>query len=156
MKLLHMKQWVIFACVILVATIFRFFALTTTPPGLFFDEAMDGNQALQAISTGHFQAFYPENFGREGLFIWLASVPLALWGNHARALRSVAALAGVLTVAALFLLVRWFAGERLALIASFLLATSFLARSFLETGVPRDFGAPLSRSHSVFPHSRVR
>jgi 4-amino-4-deoxy-L-arabinose transferase-like glycosyltransferase len=129
-----MKQWIVFACVILIAIGFRFFALTTTPPGLFFDEAMDGNQALQGISTGHFQVFYPENFGREGLFIWLASVPLALWGNHVWALRSVSALAGVLTVAALFLLVRRFGGERLALIASFLLATSFWHVLFSRLG----------------------
>ncbi|PIY59526.1 hypothetical protein COY96_01340, partial [Candidatus Wolfebacteria bacterium CG_4_10_14_0_8_um_filter_37_11] len=33
------------------------------PPGLYPDEAMNGNNALEAISTRDYKVFYPENNG---------------------------------------------------------------------------------------------
>src|SRR5262245_14397475 len=75
----------------LLSTAFRFYRLDCAPPGLFMDEAMEGNQALEAATTGHFQLFYSENNGREGLFVWLAAMPLKIFGNRSWVLRSVSA-----------------------------------------------------------------
>jgi hypothetical protein len=38
------------AVIILAAFAFRSYQLPSTPPGLFFDEALEGNQALESIS----------------------------------------------------------------------------------------------------------
>src|SRR3989344_5054666 len=64
-----MPKWTIVLLIIIVAAIFRFQNITSAPPGLYPDEAMNGNNALQAIDTGDYKVFYPENNGREGLFI---------------------------------------------------------------------------------------
>jgi hypothetical protein len=56
-----------FALILAYAAFLRLHALTTTPPGLYRDEAMNGNNALAALETHRFAVFYPENNGREGL-----------------------------------------------------------------------------------------
>lgn len=127
-------KWVIPVVILLVAIAFRFYALDSTPPGLFFDEAIEGNQALEAVATGHLEVFYPENYGREGLFVWLATIPLTIFGNYPWALRSVSAVFGVLTVIGLYLLTRSVFDEKIGLISSFLLATSFWHTNFSRIG----------------------
>jgi 4-amino-4-deoxy-L-arabinose transferase-like glycosyltransferase len=123
-------RWLFLSIIIATAIGFRFYHLQATPPGLFLDEAIEGNQALELLATHHFQVFYPENYGREGLFVWLAAIPLKIFGNHAWALRSVSAVFGVLTVVGLYFLVCHLHNEETALIAGFLLATSFWHTSF--------------------------
>lgn len=47
----------------------RLSGLTWAPPGLYPDEAMNGNNALEANRTGDYKTFYPDNNGREAIFI---------------------------------------------------------------------------------------
>ena len=67
------KNIFLIMAILIIASFFRFYNLSTMPPGLYPDEAMNGNNALQALRTappaGGFKVFYPENAGREGLFI---------------------------------------------------------------------------------------
>jgi hypothetical protein len=80
--------------------------LNESPPGLYPDEAMNGNNALEAVATGHFKVFYPENNGREGLFINLQAISLKLFGNEPWALRIVSAIFGTLTILGLYLVAK--------------------------------------------------
>ena len=75
------NKWIVPAFIFSVALAFRFCALDSIPPGLHFDEAVEGNQALEALTTRHLPIFYPENSGREGLYVWLATIPLEIFGN---------------------------------------------------------------------------
>jgi 4-amino-4-deoxy-L-arabinose transferase-like glycosyltransferase len=112
---------------VLTAAFLRTWRLTTTPPGLYPDEAMNGSNALEALRTHQFQLFYPENNGREGLFVNVQALGLAMIGvREPWVLRFPAALFGIATVAGLFFLVRelW-QRDDIALLASFFLATSF-------------------------------
>ena len=70
-----MTKWLLLG-ILIVAVFFRLFALTNFPSGLYPDEAMNGNNALEALAGpaaggagGNFKIFYPENNGRGGLFI---------------------------------------------------------------------------------------
>ena len=90
----------------IIATFFRFYNIAQMPPGLYPDEAMNGNNALEALSTGNFKIFYPENNGREGLFINIQALSVATFGNEPWALRLVSALFGVLTVLGVYLLTK--------------------------------------------------
>ena len=83
---------------------FRFWHITDTPPGLYPDEAMNGNNAAQALETGAFRVFYAENNGREGLFINLQAISLWLFGHEPWALRVVSAILGTITVLGIYLL----------------------------------------------------
>jgi len=92
--------------ILILGAFFRFYLITKIPPGLYPDEAMNGNNALEAISTGNFKIFYPENNGREGLFINLQAISLSFFGNEPWALRVVSALIGTLTILGIYWLTR--------------------------------------------------
>ena len=100
------KELVLVACILAVAVFFRFYQITEIPIGLYPDEAMNGNNALEALETGEFKIFYPENNGREGLFINIQALSLYLFGNEAWVLRVVSAFFGTLTVLGLYLLTK--------------------------------------------------
>lgn len=50
--------------IVIIASLFRLYHITSTPPGLYRDEAADGNNALENIHTGTMKVFYPEDHGR--------------------------------------------------------------------------------------------
>ncbi len=164
------------AAIVAIAGVFRLYQLPTAPPGLYPDEAMNGSNALEALHTGAYKIFYPENNGREGLFIniqavFLSSLLSATDGlPEPWMLRFPSTIFGTLTVLGLFLLTRELlrgrparqqpepqaqaggepSGERLAgardrvfskanpdavaLLAAFLLATSFWHINFSRIG----------------------
>ncbi|MEK7174006.1 MAG: hypothetical protein AAB710_02890 [Patescibacteria group bacterium] len=102
--------------IICLAAFFRFWHITDTPPGLYPDEAMNGNNAVEALKNTSFSAeggpafgwkiFYPENNGREGLFINIQAISVWLFGNEPWALRIVSAFFGTLTVLGMYLLTK--------------------------------------------------
>ncbi len=129
--------------ILIIAIFFRFYHLTTTPPGLYPDEAMDGNNAVEAAETNHFQVFYVEDNGREGLYVNIIAIILKIWPVYKPwIIRLPAAVAGVLTVWGLYLLVAELFGNGPGLLAAFLLSTSFWAVTFSRIGF-RAILAPL-------------
>lgn len=129
--------------VLAVAVGFRLYGLHQAPPGLYPDEAMVGNEAIQAWETGHFQVFYPYNNGEEGLYADLAAIPIHFLGNTAFALRLTSAIAGVLTVLGTYFLTRLlFDNWEIAAMAAFLMATGFWHVNFSRIGF-RAILAPL-------------
>lgn len=132
-----MNKRVVFGliAIIALAVFFRLWHITSIPPGLYPDEAMNGNNALEAIGTGDYKIFYPENNGREGLFINIQSLSIRIFGNEPWALRIVSSLFGILTVLGLFFLAKeLFKKESIALFASFFMATSFWHINFSRIG----------------------
>ena len=138
------KEWIIFSIIIVIAVFFRFYQLSTLPPGLWPDEAANGVDALKALDNCHnvskfkclnyFKIFYPANNGREGLFINIQAISVRLFGPEPWALRFVSAIFGTLTVLGLYLLVRYLYDWRTAAIASFFLAISFWHVNFSRIG----------------------
>jgi 4-amino-4-deoxy-L-arabinose transferase-like glycosyltransferase len=127
-------RWSFLVGILIIATFLRFYHFTTVPSGLYPDEAMNGNNAVEVAETGHFQPFYIEDNGREGLYINLVAVTLKVLPASADtapwAVRLPAAIAGVLTVWGLYLLVAELLGTEVGLLAAFLLATSFWGINF--------------------------
>ncbi len=112
--------------IIILASFLRLWQIKTIPPGFYFDEAMNGNNAMEAWDTKNFELFYPENNGREGLWINMMAPFLAIFGNEPWVPRAMAAIIGILTVIGLYFLTKTlFGSERTALFAAFFLATSF-------------------------------
>ena len=117
------EPWVI-AIILVVAFVFRFQHIATAPPGLYPDEAMNGNNALEAIATGDYKVFYPDNNGREGLFMNIQAQSIKLFSNTPWALRIVSALFGLLTVLGLYKLAKLLFNWEIAAFASFFMAIS--------------------------------
>ena len=121
--------------IIILAAFLRLWDLRDIPPGLYHDEAMNVNQAREAWRDGDFSIFYPENNGREGLFINIQAFSLAAFGFTPLAARLPSALFGILTVLGVFFLTKeLFRSDRVALFASFFLATSFWHILFSRIG----------------------
>lgn len=123
-----------FLVIIGIAAFFRLYQLDKFPPGLYLDEAMNGNNALEALDTGDYKLFYPENNGREGLFINIQALSIKALGNSPLALRLVSAIFGIMTVAGLYLLTRQLYDWRMASLASFMMAVSFWHVNFSRIG----------------------
>ncbi len=105
---------------------------------------MDGNNAAEVAETNHFQVFYPEDNGREGLYVNIIAVILKAWPVYEPwIIRLPAAVAGVLTVWGLYLLVAELFGNGPGLLAAFLLSTSFWGIIFSRIGF-RAILAPLA------------
>ncbi len=131
------------------AAFLRLHALSSAPPGLYRDEAMNGNNALEALESHRFAVFYPENNGREGLYINVAAAFVGWFGNEAWALRLPAAVFGLLTVAGLYLLGAECFGAWTGLAAAFFLATSFWHVNFSRMAL-RAIAAPCFLAWSVY------
>ncbi len=135
------KTFLCIAIIMLLAIFLRFYDIKNVPPGLWTDEAMNGTNIIQALTTHNWKVFYPENFGREGLFINFQSLFVMAFGNHPWALRLPSALMGILTVFGLYLMAKELFSARIALFASFFLATSFWHINFSRIGL-RAIAAP--------------
>jgi hypothetical protein len=141
-------SFVLLSVLCILTFFFRFYNLSATPPGLYPDEAMNGNNALEALSPqGHFKVFYPENGGREALFINIQAFFLKLFGvREPWALRFASGIFGSLAVIGLYFLIREFlhsgASRRLtklqasaiAFAGSFLMSISFWHVNFSRIG----------------------
>ena len=148
---------IIFLFIILViAGFFRLWQLDTIPPGLYPDEAMNGNDAISTLETDNYKIFYPDNNGREGLFINIQALFLKIFGVYPWSLRLVSAIFGILTVLGIYLLTKELFlesrirnqesrknhdslfmihnSETIALLSAFFLATSFWHVNFSRIG----------------------
>ena len=128
------EEWFILFLILTVAVFFRFYQLSSLPPGLWPDEAANGVDALKALDSNDFRIFYPANNGREGLFINMQAVSIWLFGATPFALRVVSAIIGTLTVLGLYLLAKQLFDRKIASVAAFFLAISFWHVNFSRIG----------------------
>ena len=101
----YTNPWLQAAFVVLVAAALRLWQIDKMPPGLFGDEATDGLDALDVLA-GRGAVFFPANFGREGLHMWIVAGMFRLLGVVPLAIRLPSAVAGSLTVLATYWLGR--------------------------------------------------
>ncbi len=152
--------------IIIIAGFLRAYNIKILPPGLYPDEAMNGNNALEAISTGDWKVFYPENNGREGLFINIQALSIKAFGNEPWALRIVSSIFGTLTVLGIYFLTKELFkenslvnlegfsatvlyNEKIALLSAFLIGTSFWHIMFSRIGF-RAIMAPFFLTWALF------
>ena len=146
------NPWLHVAVILLVASLYRLWQINSIPPGLFGDEATDGLDALDVLA-GRGAVFFPANYGREGLHMWIVAGMFRLLGVVPLALRLPSVAAGILTALATYwlgreLLAAWSAstgesGESatpwplsfLPLIAALYLATSYWHVHFSRFGI---------------------
>jgi 4-amino-4-deoxy-L-arabinose transferase-like glycosyltransferase len=117
--------------IIFLGFFLRVYNIDNTPPGIYPDEAVNGQDAIRANNTLNYQWFYPANQGREGFFMNLIALCFKLFGVSILTLKLPAIIFGTLTVLGTYLLAKeLFKKESLALIAGFLYATSYWAINF--------------------------
>ncbi len=80
----------------------RLWRLDTMPPGLFFDEAVNGVDVRYVLSGAGMPLYFEANSGREPFFIYLQTILVALTGATPFALRLAGAFSGIAAVAAVY------------------------------------------------------
>jgi 4-amino-4-deoxy-L-arabinose transferase-like glycosyltransferase len=134
-------EWIQVLLITSMAAAMRVIGLGHLPPGLYHDEAYNGLDALQVLQ-GWFPLFFEANNGREPLFIYLVAVAVRTLGRTPVAIRSVAALLGILTVPATYAMAREWMGRKVGLLAAFITATTFWHLNLSRIGF-RAVGLPL-------------
>ena len=135
-----LSPWLQIALIVLVAAFFRLWQIGSVPPGLFGDEAAEGLDALDVLA-GHGQVFFPANYGREGLYIWLVAVSEKFLGVTPFAVRLPAIIIGILTcVVAWWLAREWMGGDAVT-------RRHGDAGSFLRVSASPRFLLPLSHTY---------
>lgn len=123
------------AVVLIISAFFRLYQLKNIPPGLYPDEAVNAYNAVMADKTGNYRVYYPENNGREGLFINIQAAVLKIFdAREPWTLRLPSALMGILTVWGIYILGRELFDKRVALFSAFLGATSLWHVIFSRIG----------------------
>lgn len=99
--------------------------MDSIPPGLWYDEAIYGLDAIKIYKEHVFPLFF-STYGhpREPLFIYLLALFYYFFGVSVFTIRLVSALVGVLTVIFLFFLINYLFDENSAFFSTFLLAVS--------------------------------
>ncbi|MDE3095237.1 MAG: glycosyltransferase family 39 protein [Chloroflexota bacterium] len=115
-------ELVLLAGVIGLAVFFRFFRFSQFPPGLWYDEAINGTDALAIIDRHHLTVWRSSNFGHSTIFFYLLIASFRAFGYTVFAFRMVPALAGLAAVVAFYFLARRLLGPVPALVATALLA----------------------------------
>jgi len=108
----------------------RFYNIENVPPGVYPDEAANGMDALNSLNSGHFQWFYPDNQGREGLFMNLIALCFNFFGASITTLRLPSIIFSTLSILGIYLLGKEMFSRRIGLISSFLMAFSFWSINF--------------------------
>lgn len=131
----RLLTWVLLFAILSLALFVRVHKIDSIPGGLYPDEATNGIDALKANETGDYKLFYPNNYGREGLFINLQALTVKHFGNTIPVLKFWSTIFGTLAVLGIYLLGKELFQRRTAgLMAAFLLATSFWAINFSRIG----------------------
>lgn len=119
--------------IVALGGLYRFYDIKNYPPGLFPDEAANGED-IKLILSGDTRPFYPRGNGREALFFYVQSASVLLFGHGVWQLHVASAFVGTLTVAAMYFATRPYFGRTAAVLAALFLATNAWHVSMSRTG----------------------
>ena len=117
--------------IVVLGLFLRSYHIDTLPPGIFPDEAMNGEDAYKAADSGNYELFYPANEGREGLFINLIALCFKFFGISILTLKLPSIIFSTLTIFGVYLLTKeLFKKERMAIVAAFMVTVSYWSINF--------------------------
>jgi hypothetical protein len=122
---------ILLAAVFIASFILRYWDLSNFLPGIWFDEAQNGNETQSLIETGKPVVFVAGYTHMPAMYFYLASVFVKALGLNIFPLRLVSCVLGSLSVVAFYFLAKQvFRDWRSALLAAFLLAFSRIHITF--------------------------
>ncbi len=100
-------DWLLLLVVFAVAVFFRLWQQGQVPPGFNFDEAFESLEARRLLlEPGYHPVYFTGNWGIPPLEIYLTALAFLIAGEQMLAIRYVSAIAGIVTIVALYFLVR--------------------------------------------------
>jgi hypothetical protein len=138
-----------------LAALFRLYQIAQLPPGDGYDPAYYGVDALE-ILRGARPIFFPANFGREALFSYLVAACTLVFGPTALSVHLTAAIVGILTIPAIYLLAEELFAEEAApvrlwgsAVAALMMAVSYWHLNWSRYGV-RAILVPLFAAWTIY------
>jgi 4-amino-4-deoxy-L-arabinose transferase-like glycosyltransferase len=131
-----MLELVAFIGIMVVAAGVRFYHLSTLPLGFHGDEAVAGLVAQRILREGYIGPYNELALGQPTGPMYGMALFIRLFGHTIWAVRSYAALEGLLTVALFYCFLRRHGGLRMAVLGSFLLAVLNWHVHFSRIGFP--------------------
>lgn len=124
---INQQHWILFSIILVIAFLLRFYGISfplnkAIPPGLWFDEALNGLDAYTVHTNLNIRLTYPDIFPREGMFLWLLGFMTYLLGDTVFALRFTSCLISTAAVASIFFLIKEAFNVRIALISMTVIA----------------------------------
>lgn len=116
-------RWACVVLILLIGLFFRTHNLNRVPPGLDGDEMFNGWDALKTWK-GQLEVYFPANYGREPLLIYLIALTTRLLGVGVWTMRLPAVIGGMATLIFTWLLARRLFNFRIATLATALMAVS--------------------------------
>jgi len=126
-------EWALLLLVCALGAALRFWRLDALPPGLYHDEGYYALDALKVIE-GARPVYFPDNNGREPLFIYLLALSIRVLGRNPYAVRLPAAIVGALLIPAAYGLGRAMFNRRAALLGAAITAFTFYPVSLSRIG----------------------
>jgi len=139
--------------VLLIALFLRVCDLDGVPPGVQGDEMFNTLDASR-LGSEHLPLYFPANYGREPLFIYLVALSTRLLGVSLWAVRLPAALGGLAVVLFTYLLARRLLGFRVGLLAAALTAVSFWPLMISRVGL-RAVTLPVCQAVAMYALDRT-
>ncbi|MCL5094231.1 MAG: glycosyltransferase family 39 protein [Patescibacteria group bacterium] len=118
-RLFKDKYFLAFLGIIALAVFFRFFKLSSLPPGLHPDEAANGLDIIGILEKGKQSVFFATNGPREALFFYLQAIGVLLFGYTTLGLRFMASFISVASIIATYFLAKELFGKRVGLLSAF-------------------------------------
>jgi 4-amino-4-deoxy-L-arabinose transferase-like glycosyltransferase len=132
----QLQEMLLFAVIVLLAAFLRLYRLDQLPPGLHYDEAFKAVEARKVIAGNERPIIFRENLTEEPMMIYATAIAFTLFGESTWVLRWVSAMAGILTIAALYLLARALFQSRLAAaLSAFTLVILYWHLNFSRLGM---------------------
>ncbi len=116
-------SWVCVVLILLVGLFLRAHNLDRVPPGLDGDEMFNGWDALR-VWQGNLEVYFPANYGREPLLIYLIALATRLLGMGVWMMRLPSAIVGTVTIVFTWSLARRLFNARVAALTTALMAVS--------------------------------
>lgn len=124
---------ILLTSIVALAAFVRLYDIKNYPPGLFPDEAANGED-VQLILSGDMRPFYPRGNGREAMFFYLQATLVKTFGIGVWQMHAASALVGIGAVLAMYFATRVYFGRLAGLLAALFLATSSWHITLSRTG----------------------
>jgi 4-amino-4-deoxy-L-arabinose transferase-like glycosyltransferase len=133
LRIPHLSMWLMIV-VLLIAALFRFFAIDSAPPGWRDDELIEFGMD-QRIVQGWRPLFISEAEGHEPVYHYLHAGTIVLFGENIIGYKWLPFAFGLLTIALTFALARRMFDARVGLLAAALMAVSFWPIMYSRLGI---------------------
>jgi 4-amino-4-deoxy-L-arabinose transferase-like glycosyltransferase len=134
-RLLPGTNSIILGGIVLLGAIVRLVNLGSLPFGTWYDEAVNGLEALRMLREVDYQPIFVDGVNSVGQYLWLIVGAFELFGETTLAVRSISAMMGIATVLAAYWAGRELHGHSTGIVWAFLFAVARWSITFSRLGM---------------------